>query len=267
MQTREHRPPVDLTQETGSKESSKKVVHQKGKLRYAGNEGGESGGGKLNLGASRGGRFRGLGGGKAHSFTMTALAVGISLLLAFLLFTPKSSATTLLANQRYLEGRVNAANANLTQANARIDNIISSLSSIYATKAFVLDNSVTLETLAGYATLAQLDEATSSVEGYWLVNSTLYAKSRPGTYMARISLIYPTPYGLNASSLEEALGYFAGNWTGQNFVPEFGPTYEVVGAFYYTGAFNITESEWSGSIGNFSAPETYMVGAELIAVK
>jgi hypothetical protein len=265
MQTREHRPPVDLTQETGSKESSKKTVHQKGKLRYAGNEGGgDGGGGKLNLGTrGGGGRFRGLGGGKAHSFTMTALAVGISLLLAFLLFTPKSSATTLLANQRYLEGRVNAANANLTQANARIDNIISS----YATKAFVLDNSVTLETLEGYVTLAQLNEATSDMEGYWLVNSTLYAKSRPGTYMARISLIYPTPYGLNATSPEEASDYFAGNWTGQDFVPEFGPTYEVVGAFYYTGAFNITESEWSGSIGNFSAPETYIVGAELIAVK
>jgi len=267
MELKQHRPPVDIEEIEGGSKSGKKELHkkEKGKLTYAS----PAGGGKLSL--DRGSRGPGKLGGSSN-FILVGLAVLISLVLCVFIFSTKGDARVLVSNQKYLDTRIDVVEGNISTGNTRIDNIIAN----YATIAS-LGNYATTGSLSGYATKSQLEEAISNMEDSSYVyltgssgNYTLYVDSRPGTYTARISLIYTVPYSLNATTLEDSYKEFSGNWTGQAFVPGFGlngTTYEVVSSSYYLGAFNITEGGWNGPIGVFSAPGTYDIGAEIMSIK
>jgi hypothetical protein len=292
MENRVRKPPVDLNELKEKEEGFgadqegrvlKRVVREKPEKRslsYMRDEREESSerSSKLRLGG-REGKRRGGGspgrGLKGISFINVGLAILVTMGLCTFLFATKGNANTLLGNQRVLETRVNGISAVGTNNSERIDNIIEN----YATKSSLsgyattgsLSGYATTSSLGSYATKSELNTAVANLttDSFWLAgtsgNYTFHVDSRPGKYMARISLIYPTPYSLNVTTLEEAYGSFSGNWTGQEFVPEFNGLLEVVSASYYTGSFNITLVEYTGIVGNFTAPGTYTISMDLLS--
>jgi len=233
-----HRPPTEIVKKnprTGPSQGAPK----KGKLSYL--KGGRGGGGV-------GEGIVGLSKGKI--FTFVALAVLISVTLSLLIFTLKRDGNTLLVNQMILEESVSGVVTAQETDSGRIDNIITN----YATKD-------ELEALFAPTLYWFLEE---ELEGY-----RLYAMaSRTGTYVAEITLIYPTPYNLSTSSLVNAYKYFSGNWTGRDFTPEFiwgEDSWEVKSASFYTSSFQLTAGEeWNISLGSFSATNGYLVSAEVM---
>lgn len=234
-----HRPPTEIIKKnprTGPSQGAPK----KGKLSYL--KGDKAGGRGFDTGI--------VGLSKGKIFTFLALAVLISLTLSLLIFTLKRDGNTLLVNQMILEESVSAVVTTQETDTGRIDNIIAN----YATK-------VDLEALFTPSLYWYLEE---ELEGY-----RLYAMaSRTGTYVAEVTLIYPTPYSLGTSNLSNAYKYFSGNWTGRDFIPEFvwdESTWKVKSASFYTSSFQLEAgTEWDSSVGTFSATNSYVISAEVM---
>lgn len=281
MQNREHRPPVDLSElepeedQKGAAPKRLRAVPKKGKLSYM-SEGGV-GGSRLSLSRRREkGEGRRFGGGtvKGISFLSVGLAILISLTACTFIFATKGNANTLLSNQKLLENKVGGVSTIVSNQTERIDNIINN----YATKdelggyarTSTLSAYATTGQLGSYATKTELNTAVSnlSTDSYWLTgttgNYTFHVDSRPGIYTAKVSLLYSTPYSLNTTSLNETYEAFGGNWTGQDFIPELVSMDRVKSASFYTGSFNVTEIEYVGSVGNFTAPGNYTIAVILL---
>jgi len=278
MQSRQRKPPIEIEElikeENGQEKgqggkSLKKLVRPKAEKRALSynQEGGRRRGGSS--------RFRGSEGLLSNrNVILVALSVILTIALSLFIFSRRSDAEVLLSNQQILQTTQTSQGVQIDEANGRIDNIVEN----YATTQ-ALSSAIAGIGLSSYATINQLNNAIANIPrdklscyGYLTGSSgnyTLNVEASPGTYMAKISLVYTTPYSLNVTAMDGAYGAFGGNWTGKKFVPEFsinGTTLEVVSSSFYTGSFTVAVNSWSGLLGSFVAPSGYSILVDVMPI-
>lgn len=280
MEHKSGKPPIELEEMEPSDDGTKEVPEvttktrkttreapSKGLLSYMGRGSGSGGGPKF-------GRFSGGGGTfSKQNLILIGLAVLLAFTISLFVFTRQSDSETLLDNQKILQSSINTQKG-------RIDTILASsylTSDALNTALLGYAKDTDIPNLANYITNTELTGIinklpTHNLTSYaYLTKSSdiyyLHMEANPGTYIAEISLTYPTPYTLDATSLEDAYSEFGSTWTGRNFFPYFasnGTIWKVVRASFCSNAFDTTGEIYSTSLGSFNAPGSYTVSVEVL---